>query len=115
MRARARRCAEAAAKCPGTLEMPELATIIRAAHQSPTQNPLRARVEEALKTLASIPFVRGAVLACARGAEGVPHAAAILPFLYRVALSAQFVAGVRDGLRRFRQTEVEHRLDSQNR
>lgn len=83
-------CGEAAAKRPDVLGLPELARVIEA-----------SGARSALKALVSRPGVRAALLAVARAQERLPLPAALRAAAYRAAISAHFVAGVRDGLSRF--------------
>ena len=89
-------CGEAARRCPETLEIEELARIVSAARGEHANRPAAS-----LKRLATSPPIRSAVLEVARLAERLgPQVGAFRP-LYRLAISAYFVAGVRAGLERF--------------
>jgi hypothetical protein len=84
-------CGEAARRCPETLEIDELAQIVRASQST----------RAGLKRLAISHPIRALVLNAARLTERLgPQFAALTP-LYRLAISAHFLAGVRDGLERF--------------
>ena len=82
-------CGEAAAKQPALRELPELRRII---DKSSTGG---------LKALASRTGVRTALLALARFQEALPLPRRWRARAYHLAISAHFVAGVREGLERF--------------
>jgi len=94
--------AEAAVKCPETLALPELATVIEASGPPSTGEGVPARAKRLLKHVVSAPVMRGGVLAVARWADGLPLPARAQAALYRAAISSHFVAGVRQGLQLFR-------------
>jgi glycosyltransferase involved in cell wall biosynthesis len=83
-------CGEAARRCPDTLELDELAQIVRA-----------SRRLAGLKRVATSQPVRALVLEAARLAERLGPQVAAFTSLYRLAISVHFIAGVRDGLDRF--------------
>jgi glycosyltransferase involved in cell wall biosynthesis len=88
-------CGEAVRRYPETLEIEELARIVRS---SGTEVP---SVGETLRRLATGRRGRALALEVARLAERLaPQASAFVP-LYRIAISAHFIGGVRDGLERF--------------
>jgi GT2 family glycosyltransferase len=96
--------AEAAVKCPETLALPELATVIRASGPPAPPESAPATAKRLLKSVASSPVVRGGVLAVARWADRLPVPARAQAVLYRAAISSHFVAGVRRGLQLFKAT-----------
>jgi hypothetical protein len=91
-------CGEAAAKQPDLLGLPELARVIEANRAGAGSTP---PLRSALKSVASRPAVRAALLAVARAQEHLPLPRRWRGAAYRAAISAHFVAGVRDGLARF--------------
>jgi hypothetical protein len=91
-------CGEAAAKQPDLLGLPELARVIEA---NRARGDAPRSVRSGLKSLAARPAVRAALLALARAQEHLPVPRAVRDAAYRAAISAHFVAGVRDGLARF--------------
>jgi glycosyltransferase involved in cell wall biosynthesis len=91
-------CGEAAAKQPDLLGLPELARVIEANRPA---GDSRRRVRSGLKSVVAGPAVRAALLALARAQEHLPVPRPLRDAAYRAAISAHFVAGVRDGLARF--------------
>ena len=92
-------CGEAAAKQPELLGLPELARVIEA---NRTDGGSRGGFRSGLKSVAARPAVRSALLALARAQEHLPLPRSLRDAAYRAAIAAHFVAGVRDGLARFR-------------
>jgi hypothetical protein len=93
-------CGEAAAKRPELLEMTELARIIEATGPARAGESRFAR-GRMRKALATLPWARASLLRVAQSLEGIPAPAATQFAAYRAAISAHFVAGVREGLSRF--------------
>lgn len=92
-------CAEAACRCPETLELQELAVIVAANDPSFCGNPVP--ISSRLKSLVAGARARAAIVRAALLAERyTPQWDGLRP-LYRLAIAAHFSAGVRDGLRRF--------------
>ena len=94
--------AEAAIKCPETLGLPELASVIEASRPPRWRAGVTALASPLLKSLAASPPVRAGVLALARAADRLPLSGRARAALYRAAISSHFVAGVRRGLRLYR-------------
>jgi hypothetical protein len=90
-----RGCAEAVARAPETLNLPELRRIIQRV-QSARRAPRSLFRRPALS-----PAGRKALLAVARAAGATGLTRPLAPALYRLAIAAHFVAGVRDGLCEF--------------
>jgi GT2 family glycosyltransferase len=89
-------CAEAALRCPDTLELTDLRRIIeRASAPLTTRQGLTMRV-------ASSARARLSLLAAAKILERVAPSSFRLKRIYRVVIAVHFVGGVRDGLRHFR-------------
>lgn len=82
-------CGEAVAKQPALRELSALRHIVDRSSKG------------GLKALASRAGARAALLALARVQEGLPLPRRWRATAYRLAISAHFVAGVRDGLQRF--------------
>jgi len=91
-------CGEAAAKQPDLLGLPELARVIEA-NRAAVDSPRRLR--SGLKSFAARPAARAALLSLARAQEHLPVPRRLRDAAYRAAISAHFVAGVREGLARF--------------
>jgi hypothetical protein len=90
-------CAEAASRCPETLELTELRRIIERASAPPgTLRGLTTRI-------GSSPQARASLLAAAKILERVAPWAFVLKRVYRVAIAAHFISGVREGMRHFGQ------------
>ena len=94
--------AEAATKVPATLALPELATVVAATGPRPSSEGVRAGAHRLLKNVVSSSSVRAGVLAVARVADRLPLPERAQAALFRAAISSYFVAGVRHGLRAFR-------------
>ena len=93
-------CGEAARCCPETLELEQLARIVSASREEPSDT-LSAAGRKKLKALAASRAFRSAVLHVAELVERfAPQAEAFEP-LYRLAIALHFTAGVRDGLDRW--------------
>lgn len=88
-------CAEAACRCPATLELTELSCIIERATARASTLKALARV------LVSGRAGRRILLTSARLLERIPVSRVLLKRLYWAAIAAHFVGGVRDGLKRF--------------
>jgi glycosyltransferase involved in cell wall biosynthesis len=87
-------CGEAVRRCPDTLQIEELAAIVRSSEAE-------SGASLSLKRFATSPPVRSLILEIARLVERLaPQVVAFTP-LYRLAISAHFIAGVRAGLERF--------------
>jgi glycosyltransferase involved in cell wall biosynthesis len=93
-------CGEVARKCPETLELEDLATIVDASQLRSATRPARFPIHAA-KILASTAPARMLLLEAARVAERVRPQADWPSTLYRWAIASHFIGGVRDGLRRF--------------
>jgi len=88
--------AEAAAKCPEAMALPELARAVAAA--GARGRTIGGLGRHLLKRAASAPGVRTGLLTAARASEAVPLPRVLRRLLYRAAISAHFVAGIRRGL-----------------
>jgi GT2 family glycosyltransferase len=94
--------AEAAVKCPETLGLPEVATVVEANGRFRAGGGVTAVARQLLKHVVSSQPVRGSVLAIARLADRIPFSRRAQMTLYRAAISSHFVAGVRRGLHAYR-------------
>lgn len=94
-------CAEAAVKCPRTMELHELDTIIK--HNGPVtpEDSLSGVTRKLAKRLLSAGPVRHGLLAAVRGCETILPWDRLLGPLYRMLLGTFFFAGVRAGFRQF--------------
>jgi hypothetical protein len=98
-------CAEAWVKCPEVRALQELKAIIASNSGPDRQDPRRQAIWKTAKGLAAVAPVRQALSRTAAGLERVvPNTDGFLRSAYRAAIGAHFVAGVRDGLRRFSST-----------
>jgi len=88
--------AEAAAKCPRTMALPELARAVAGVGGDARARDGLARY--LLKRAVSASPVRAGLLALARTADRVPFPRRLRWPLYRAAISSHFLAGVRRGL-----------------
>ena len=94
-------CAEAAVKCPATLELLELSRIITANGTSGSLHTLRQKFRWAVKCIARTRPIYTCLLRLAQGVEILLPRDAILRPLYAAAISAHFCAGVKDGLKKY--------------
>ena len=94
-------CGEAVAKQPALRELPELRRIIDASGKEGPSEGAFARLKRGMKALATRAGARSALLALARAQEGLPVPRRWRAAAYRLAISAHFVAGVREGMERF--------------
>jgi glycosyltransferase involved in cell wall biosynthesis len=104
-----RGCAEAAAKAPETLSLPELRHIVQRARLSNTN------AMGQLKRAASSRLGRRILLDAGHIARDVPAVRRAAPLLYRWAIAAHFTAGVRVGLRDFGYVERAGRASASGR
>ncbi len=91
-------CAEAACRCPDTLALPELRRIIER-----TELPAKT-LKGFAKRAGSGVAARRILLSTAGFLERLPASSLLLEHIYRAAIGAHFVGGVRDGLRLFMET-----------
>lgn len=94
-------CAEAAVKCPGTLELPDLQRIIAVNGPISRLDTWRQVTKKLIKRLATPRLVRTTILKVVQIAEFACPFRAILAPMYNAAISAYFCAGVRDGLKKY--------------
>jgi hypothetical protein len=92
-------CAAAAADSPETLRLPQLAQIIETVRAEETMG-LWTRPKAVLRAAIARPAVRRVLVELCILSERWPTLRSALPVLYRIAVSAHFVAGVWDGLDR---------------
>lgn len=97
-------CGEVAVKCPTTLELRELETIVERCGPGGS-GPFSQRWAAGLKAVASDKPLRAALLRLARWTEALRIGGPLLRGLYHAAISAHFIAGVRDGLRHYAQSD----------
>jgi cellulose synthase/poly-beta-1,6-N-acetylglucosamine synthase-like glycosyltransferase len=89
-------CGEAATKRPELLALPQLARIIEASRAGGGSSGLHL-----LKRAVTCPPARASLLVVARALERIPAPGHLRAAAYDAAISAHFVAGVKDGLARF--------------
>lgn len=106
-------CAEAALKCPETLELPDLRRVIDTCGPASRSDSNRQVIKKAIKRLASMQPSRKALLRLAQASEKLMPRSPALHGLYRTAISAHFCAGVRDGLKKFAQEGAKPLCPSQ--
>jgi glycosyltransferase involved in cell wall biosynthesis len=94
-------CAEAAVKCPGTLELPDLQRVIADNGPISRVDTLGQVTKKLIKRLATPRLVRTTLLKVVQIAEFACPFRAILAPMYNAAISAYFCAGVRDGLKKY--------------
>ncbi len=94
-------CAEAAVKCPGTLELPDLQRIITVNGPISRVDTLGQVTKKLIKRLATPRLVRTTLLKVVQIAEFACPIRVILAPMYNAAISAYFCAGVRDGLKKY--------------
>ncbi|HUG54118.1 MAG TPA: glycosyltransferase [Vicinamibacteria bacterium] len=92
---------EVAAKCPETLGLPALASVILANGPAGTGAGPGARARRALRHLVSTRPIRRSLLELAALGERIPVPERLQARLYHAAISSHFVAGVRHGLKTY--------------